>query len=68
MPISASEFLRKHGFDKEEEESDHSLRGHAMEHAKHLRRPNAGTPHDWEDWERYRREHPEAVEDEENDG
>ncbi len=62
MPISATEFLKKHGFD-EEEDRDHSLRNNAMEHAKHLKRPNAGTPHDWEDWERFKREHPDEVED-----
>jgi hypothetical protein len=62
MPISASEFLKKHGFDEEDESPDHSLRSNAIEHAKHLRRPHAGTPHDWEDWERYQREHPDDVE------
>ncbi len=63
MPISATDFLKKHGFDDEEEERDHSLQNNAKEHAKHLKRPNAGTPHDWEDWERYKREHPDEVED-----
>ena len=43
MPISPQEFLRKYGFDKEEEEPDHSLRHNAMEHARHLKRPHAGT-------------------------
>lgn len=67
MPISPDEFLRKYGFDTDEEERDHSLRHNAMEHAKHLRRPHAGTPHDWEEWERYKREHPDEVEDEDGD-
>ncbi|MEH6560262.1 MAG: hypothetical protein V7713_02410 [Marinobacter sp.] len=62
MPITPDEFLKKHGFDKEDETPDHSLRHNAIEHAKHLRRPNAGTPHDWEDWERYQREHPDDIE------
>jgi hypothetical protein len=62
MPITPDEFLKKHGFDKEDEESDHSLRHNAAEHAKHLRRPRAGTPFDWEDWENYKREHPDEVE------
>lgn len=56
------EFLKKYGFDQEDEK-DHSLRGQALDHARHLKRPHAGTPHDWEDWEAYRREHPEDVEE-----
>ncbi|NWO04719.1 MAG: hypothetical protein HLX50_03150 [Alteromonadaceae bacterium] len=66
MPISVTEFLKKYGFEEEEEEEeerDHSLRHNAMEHAKHLKRPHAGTPHDWEEWEKYKREHPGEVED-----
>lgn len=63
MPISATEFLKKYGFEDEEEERDHSLRHNSMEHAKHLKRPHAGTPHDWEEWEKYKREHPDEVED-----
>lgn len=62
------EFLKKYGFDKEEEEREHSLRENALEHARHLRRPKAGTPHDWEDWNRYKQEHPDEVEDPESDG
>ena len=54
------EFLKKHGFDKEEEK-EHTLRENALDHARHLKRPHAGTPHDWEDWERYKQEHPEDV-------
>ncbi len=63
MPISPDEFLRKYGFDKEEEERDHSLRHNAMEHAKHLRRPHAAPPHHWAARERHKRDHPDEVED-----
>ena len=63
MPISPTEFLRKHGFEDGKEEPDHSLRHNAMEHAKHLKRPHAGTPHDWEEWERYEQEHLDKIED-----
>lgn len=66
MPISPTEFLKKYGFEEEDEEPDHSLRHNAMEHAKHLKRPHAGTPHDWEEWERYKKEHPDEVEDSED--
>lgn len=51
--ISPDEFLKKYGFD-DEEEADHSLQHNARERAKHLKRPNAGTPHDWEEWEKYK--------------
>ncbi len=61
------EFMRKYGFDKDEEERDHSLRHNALEHARHLKPPRAGTPHDWEEWERYRREHPDDVENDDQD-
>ncbi|PAV27069.1 hypothetical protein C8D92_103278 [Tamilnaduibacter salinus] len=61
--MRADEFMKKYGFDKAEEERDHTLRENALEHAMHLKRPNAGTPHDWEDWERFKREHPDQVED-----
>jgi len=63
MPISATDFLKKHGYSEEEEKGDHSLQHNAKEHAKHLKKPHAGTPHDWEDWERYKLEHPDEVED-----
>lgn len=32
---------------------DSSLRGQAFRRATHLDMPNSGTPHDWEDWEKY---------------
>ncbi len=54
------EFMKKYGFE-EEEPREHTLRELALEHATHLKRPNAGTPHDWEEWERYKQEHPEQV-------
>ncbi len=38
MPISATDFLKKHGYD-EEEKQDHSLQHNAKEHAKHLKSP-----------------------------
>lgn len=61
------EFMKKYGFDKEDEEPDHSLRKNALEHARHLKRPHAGTPHDWEEWERFRKEHPDEVDPSEAD-
>lgn len=67
MPINPTEFLKKYGFEEEDEESDHSLRHNAMQHAKHLKRPHAGTPHDWQEWERYKEEHPDEVLDDDND-
>lgn len=47
------EFLRKYGIEDEQndEERDHSLKENAWERAMRLHQPNAGTPHDWEDWE-----------------
>ena len=44
MAIRPDEFLKKYGFDREDDERDHSLRHNALEHARHLRRPRAGTP------------------------
>lgn len=65
--MSPDEFMKKYGFDKEDDSNDHSLRRNALEHARHLKRPHAGTPHDWEEWERFRRDHPDQV-DEEDEG
>lgn len=53
--MRADEFLKKHGLD-EDEDKDSSLRGQALERALHPSRPHAGTPHDWEDWQRYQAE------------
>lgn len=66
MPLTkASDFLKKYeqqrreregaAEDKEDKE-DHSLEGHARARAANPTHLNAGTPHDWEDLERYRRE------------
>lgn len=61
------EFMKKYGFDKDEDEKDHSLRGNALDHARHLKRPHAGTPHDWEEWERYKQAHPDDVAPDDNE-
>ncbi|MEX0584472.1 MAG: hypothetical protein WEB07_01815 [Natronospirillum sp.] len=62
--VNPDEFLKKYGFDDEDnDEPDHSLEQHARERAKHLKRPNAGTPHDWEEWEKYKTEHPDQEHD-----
>ena len=48
------EFLKKYGIEdggNEQGERDHSLQENAWERAVRLHQPNAGTPHDWEDWE-----------------
>jgi len=50
--MRADEFLKKHGLDQDDDK-DSSLRGQALERALHPSRPHAGTPHDWEDWQRY---------------
>lgn len=52
--MRADEFMRKYGFDKDDDEqADHSLRGQALERARHPENMQVGTPHDWEDLERY---------------
>jgi len=51
------EFLRKYGLDDESlQEREHSLQENARERALHPHRPNAGTPHDWEQWQKLREE------------
>ena len=50
------EFLRKYGFDNDGNGREHSLRENSLERAQRLHRPNAGTPHDWEDWEQVKKE------------
>jgi|GEM_PF-607770 hypothetical protein len=48
------EFRKKYGIEAsgdEQGERDHSLQENAWERAVRLHQPNAGTPHDWEDWE-----------------
>ena len=44
---------------KKENERDTSLRGQALDRVKKLKRPSAGTPFDWEDWERLSSKDPE---------
>lgn len=60
--MRTDEFLKKYGFEKEDTR-EHTLRELALEHATHLKRPHAATPHDWEDWERFKQEHPDQVEE-----
>ncbi|MFN3580582.1 MAG: hypothetical protein ACK4VV_08950 [Pseudomonas sp.] len=51
--MRADEFIKKYGLDKDDERGDHSLRGKSLERALHPDRPRSGTPHDWEDWEKF---------------
>lgn len=53
------EFKKKYGLDKEADEDDKasSLEGKALQRALHPDAPRVGTPHDWEDWERYQKAH-----------
>jgi hypothetical protein len=53
--MRADEFLKKYGLDGDDADlKDTSLRGKSLERAMHLGRPHAGTPHDWEDWEKFK--------------
>lgn len=55
--MRADEFLKKYGLDGDDDNlKDTSLRGKSLERALHPGRPHAGTPHDWEDWEKFRAE------------
>jgi hypothetical protein len=55
--MRADEFLKKYGLDGDDDDlKDTSLRGKSLERALHPGRPHAGTPHDWEDWEKFRAE------------
>lgn len=49
--MKPDEFLRKYGLESSDQEREHSLRENAWERAVRLHQPNAGTPHDWEEWE-----------------
>ena len=50
--MRADEFLKKYGLDGDDDDlKDTSLRG----------KSHAGTPHDWEDWERFRAEEKAAA-------
>lgn len=42
--------------ENDEETKDHTLQENAKERAKHPEHLNAGSPYDWEDVERYRKE------------
>ncbi len=63
--MRADEFLKKHGLDQEDDK-DTSLHGQALERALHPSRPHAGTPHDWEDWQRYQAEQKAKAEQADN--
>lgn len=55
--MRADEFLKKYGLDGNDDDlKDTSLRGKSLERAMHPARPHAGTPHDWEDWEKFQAE------------
>lgn len=49
--MNPDEFRRKYGIDSSDQEREHSLRENSWERAVRLHQPNAGTPHDWEEWE-----------------
>ncbi|QEM82332.1 YqaE/Pmp3 family membrane protein [Halomonas binhaiensis] len=54
--MDAKEYLARKGLDgKKDKEKATTLEEKAWERARgsHDHRPKAGTPHDWEDWERY---------------
>ncbi len=56
--MNAREYMAKHGLDGDkdkEEDKPQSLEEHAWARARESgsHRPRTGTPHDWEDWERY---------------
>lgn len=61
--MKASDYLKKfeaaQGKDTEKPK-EHTLRENALERAMHLSPPKAGTPYDWEDYERYKKELEEA--------
>ncbi|WP_373185633.1 hypothetical protein [Halopseudomonas sp.] len=55
--MRADEFLKKYGLDGDDDNlKDTSLRGKSLERALHPGMPHAGTPHDWEDWEKFQAE------------
>ncbi|MEH6388546.1 MULTISPECIES: hypothetical protein [Pseudomonas] len=56
--MRADEYLKKHGLeeDKKDELKDSSLKGKSLERATHPEPPKAGTPHDWEDWENFKKD------------
>lgn len=63
--MDARDYLAKKGLDgSRDEERPNTLEEKAWERARHAggRQPHAGTPHDWEDWERYHDELAEGAE------
>lgn len=62
MFIIFDEFLKKYGFD-EEEEWDYSLCYNVMEYVKYLCWFYVGILYDWEEWECYKCEYLDEVED-----
>src|SRR5690625_655425 len=56
LPMDAREYLARKGLDGSRDEArPNSLEEKAWERARQSdqQQPRAGTPHDWEDWERY---------------
>jgi len=54
--MRADEYLKKHGLEDEKNNDDlkdNSLKGKALERATHPDAPRAGSPHDWQDWEKF---------------
>jgi hypothetical protein len=49
------DLIRK-AFEKLFKESPSKLSTKALERASNMQKPRAGTPHDWEDYERYLKE------------
>ena len=48
--------LIKRAFSKFFKENPNSLSAKALERASKMEKPRAGTPHDWEDYEKYLKE------------
>lgn len=65
--MKPDEFLRKYGVERSDEEREHSLQENAWERAVRLHQPNAGTPHDWEEWEHARERYGVTVETSEDE-
>ncbi|TVP54963.1 MAG: hypothetical protein EA349_10170 [Halomonadaceae bacterium] len=51
--MTPDEFLRKYGLDDQSlKEREHSLQENSRERASRPHQPNAGSPHDWELWQK----------------
>ena len=48
--------LIRKAFEKLSKENPSKLSTKALERASNMQKPRAGTPHDWEDYERYLKE------------